>query len=57
MKVDAFRREIDRRGTFHELTARYAQALFGFVANRLRATLSTLLSNDWRLMARDRSKS
>lgn len=26
MKVDAFRSEMDRRGTFHELMARYAQA-------------------------------
>ena len=32
MAVDAFRREIDRRDTFYELTAHYAQALFGFVA-------------------------
>ena len=32
MKVDAFRREIDRRGAFYELMAHFAQALFGFVA-------------------------
>src|SRR6478672_8041261 len=29
MKVDVFRREIDRRGAFHELLGHYAQALFG----------------------------
>jgi CRP-like cAMP-binding protein len=32
MKVDAFRREIDRHGAFRELMSHYAQALFGFVA-------------------------
>jgi CRP-like cAMP-binding protein len=32
MKVDAFRRELDRRGAFQELMAHFAQALFGFVA-------------------------
>jgi CRP-like cAMP-binding protein len=57
MKVDAFRREIDRRGTFHELMAHYAQALFGFVAqstacNAIHSVEQRLAR--WLLMARDR---
>jgi len=57
MKVDAFRREIDRRGIFHELMARYAQALFGFVAqstacNAIHSVEQRLAR--WLLMARDR---
>lgn len=32
MKVDAFPREVDRHGAFHELMTHYAQALFGFFA-------------------------
>jgi CRP-like cAMP-binding protein len=57
MKVDAFRREIDRRGVFHELTAHYAQALFGFVAqstacNAVHSVEKRLAR--WLLMARDR---
>jgi CRP-like cAMP-binding protein len=57
MKVDAFRREIDRRGAFHELMAHYAQALFGFVAqstacNAIHSVEQRLAR--WLLMARDR---
>jgi CRP-like cAMP-binding protein len=57
MKVDAFRREIERRGAFHELTAHYAQALFGFVAqstacNAIHSVEQRLAR--WLLMARDR---
>lgn len=57
MKVDAFRREIERRGAFHELTAHYAQALFGFVAqstacNAVHSVEQRLAR--WLLMARDR---
>lgn len=57
MKVDAFRREIDRRGAFHELTAQYAQALFGFVAqstacNAVHSVEQRLAR--WLLMASDR---
>jgi len=57
MKVDAFRREIDRRGAFHELMAHYAQALFGFVAqstacNAIHSVEQRLAR--WLLMAQDR---
>jgi len=57
MKVDAFRREIDRRGVFHELMGHYAQALFGFVAqstacNAIHSVEQRLAR--WLLMARDR---
>jgi len=57
MKVEAFRREIDRRGAFHELMAQYAQALFGFVAqstacNAVHSVEQRLAR--WLLMARDR---
>ena len=57
MKVDAFRREIERRGAFHELTAHFAQALFGFVAqstacNAIHSVEQRLAR--WLLMALDR---
>lgn len=57
MNVDAFRREIDRRGAFHELMAHFAQALFGFVAqstacNALHSVEQRLAR--WLLMAHDR---
>jgi len=57
MKVDAFRREVDRRGAFHELMAHYAQALFGFVAqstacNAIHSVEQRLAR--WLLMALDR---
>jgi CRP-like cAMP-binding protein len=57
MKVDAFRREIERRGAFHEVTAHFAQALFGFVAqstacNAVHSVEQRLAR--WLLMARDR---
>jgi CRP-like cAMP-binding protein len=57
MSVDAFRREIDRRGAFHELMAHYAQALFGFVAqstacNAIHSVEQRLAR--WLLMAQDR---
>jgi len=57
MNVDAFRRESDRRGAFHELMAHYAQALFGFVAqstacNAIHSVEQRLAR--WLLMARDR---
>src|SRR5438093_2918412 len=57
MKVDAFRREVDRHGAFHELTTHYAQALFGFVAqstacNAVHSVEQRLAR--WLLMARDR---
>jgi CRP-like cAMP-binding protein len=57
MKVDAFRREIDRRGAFHELMAHYTQALFGFVAQSTACnaihTVEQRLAR-WLLMAQDR---
>ena len=57
MKVDAFRREVDRRGAFHELMTHFAQALFGFVAqstacNAVHSVEQRLAR--WLLMARDR---
>ena len=58
MGVDAFRREIDRRGAFHELMSHYAQALFGVVAQS--TACNTIHSVEqrlarWLLMAHDRS--
>ena len=57
MHVDAFRREIDRRGAFHELMVHYTQALFGFVAqstacNAVHSVEQRLAR--WLLMAHDR---
>jgi CRP-like cAMP-binding protein len=57
MKVDAFRREIDRHGAFHELMTHFAQALFGFVAqstacNAIHSVEQRLAR--WLLMAQDR---
>ena len=57
MNVDAFRREVDRRGAFHELMAHFAQALFGFVAqstacNAIHSVEQRLAR--WLLMAQDR---
>ena len=57
MKVDAFRREVDRHGAFHELISHFAQALFGFVAqstacNAVHSVEQRLAR--WLLMARDR---
>jgi CRP-like cAMP-binding protein len=57
MKVEAFRREIERRGAFHELMVHFAQALFGFVAqstacNAIHSVEQRLAR--WLLMARDR---
>jgi CRP-like cAMP-binding protein len=60
MTVDAFRREIDRRGAFHELMAHFTQALFGFVAqstacNALHKVEQRLAR--WLLLAQDRMES
>jgi CRP-like cAMP-binding protein len=60
MKVDAFRRETDRRGAFYELMTHYAQALFGFVAqstacNAIHSVEQRLAR--WLLMAQDRMES
>jgi CRP-like cAMP-binding protein len=57
MKVDAFRREVERRGAFYELMAHFAQALFGFVAqstacNAIHSVEQRLAR--WLLMAQDR---
>ena len=57
MKVDAFRRELDRRGAFHELMAHFTQAMFGFIAqstacNAVHSVEQRLAR--WLLMARDR---
>jgi CRP-like cAMP-binding protein len=57
MKVETFRREVDRRDAFHELMAQFGQALFGFVAqstacNAVHSVEQRLAR--WLLMARDR---
>jgi CRP-like cAMP-binding protein len=57
MKVDAFRREMDRHGAFHQLMTHYTQALYGFVAqstacNAVHSVEQRLAR--WLLMARDR---
>jgi CRP-like cAMP-binding protein len=60
MTVEAFRREIDRRGAFHELIGHFTQALFGFVAqstvcNAVHSVEQRLAR--WLLMAHDRMES
>jgi CRP-like cAMP-binding protein len=60
MPVDAFRREMDRRGAFHELITHFTQALFGFVAqstacNALHSVEQRLAR--WLLLAQDRMES
>jgi len=60
MSVEAFRREIDRHGAFHELMTHFAQALFGFVAqstacNAIHSVEQRLAR--WLLMAQDRMAS
>jgi CRP-like cAMP-binding protein len=57
MTVDALRREMDRRGAFHDLLSRYAQALVGFVmqstaCNAVHSVEQRLAR--WLLMAHDR---
>jgi CRP-like cAMP-binding protein len=60
MSVGAFRRELDRRGAFNDVIGRYAQALFGFVAQSTACnavhTVEQRLAR-WLLMARDRMES
>ena len=57
MSADAFRREMDRRGTFYELLTQYAQALVGFIMQSTACnavhTVEQRLAR-WLLMARDR---
>jgi CRP-like cAMP-binding protein len=60
MKVDVFRREMDRRGVFYELLTHYAQALVGFIVqstacNAVHSVEQRLAR--WLLMARDRMES
>ena len=57
MAVDAFRGEMDRRGPFHHLMTRYAQALVGFImqstaCNAVHSVEQRLAR--WLLMAHDR---
>jgi CRP-like cAMP-binding protein len=57
MTADAFRREMERRGVFHELLTHYAQALVGFImqstaCNAVHSVEQRLAR--WLLMARDR---
>jgi CRP-like cAMP-binding protein len=57
MKVDAFRREVDRHGAFHELMTHFAQALFGFVAQSTACNATHSVEQRlarWLLMAQDR---
>lgn len=57
MSTDDFRREMNRRGPFYELIARYTQALVGFVMQSTACnaihTVEQRLAR-WLLMARDR---
>ena len=60
MPVDAFRREMDRRGAFYELHAHFAQALVGFIlqstaCNAVHSVEQRLAR--WLLMAQDRMES
>jgi CRP-like cAMP-binding protein len=57
MSIDAFRREMDRRGPFHELLTHYALALVGFImqstaCNAVHSVEQRLAR--WLLMAQDR---
>ena len=57
MPADVFREEIDRRGAFHDLMVRYAQALTGFImqstaCNAVHSVDQRLAR--WLLMAHDR---
>ena len=57
MKADACRREMDRRGAFHTILTRYAQALIGFImqstaCNAVHSIEQRLAR--WLLMAQDR---
>ena len=57
MTVNAFRREMDRRGAFYELLSRYTQALVGFImqstaCNAVHSVEQRLAR--WLLMAQDR---
>ena len=60
MAADAFRREMDRHGAFHELLTRYAQAFVGFIMQSTACnavhTVEQRLAR-WLLMARDRMAS
>ena len=57
MTADAFRREMDRHGAFHDLLTRYAQAFVGFIMQSTACnavhTVEQRLAR-WLLMARDR---
>jgi CRP-like cAMP-binding protein len=57
MKVEAFRDELDRRGTFYDLMTRYAQALVGVVMQSTACnavhTIEQRLAR-WLLLAHDR---
>ena len=60
MPVEAFRREINRRGAFHELMGHFAQALFGFVAQSTACNAMHKVEQRlarWLLLAQDRRES
>jgi CRP-like cAMP-binding protein len=57
MPVDAFRREVERRGRFAERLTDYAEALFGFVAQSTACNATHTVEqrfSRWLLMAHDR---
>ena len=60
MPVEAFQREMDRRGAFYDLLNRYTQALIGFIMQSTACnavhTIEQRLAR-WLLMAQDRMES
>jgi len=57
MTVQAFRREMDRRGAFYELHGRYAQALVGFIMQSTACNAAHSVEQRlarWLLLAQDR---
>jgi CRP-like cAMP-binding protein len=57
MTIDAFRREMDRRGAFHDVVTRYTQALMGVIMQTTACNAAHSVEQRlarWLLLARDR---